>query len=103
MGLPHVAGDEGAVSLADFGDRLAGFEMDDFVVFEGFVRFAPADDGDAKHGRRLVGWRVELAGEIELVFVTGLLAKALALFVTGHFWPSLAAIRRQDRFFVFLL
>jgi hypothetical protein len=33
----------------DFAEGFAGLEVDDGILLEAFVRFAPTDDGDFEH------------------------------------------------------
>ncbi len=50
LGLAHVALDDAATGLANFGNWLAGGEMIDVCHLERLVRLAPTDDGKFQHG-----------------------------------------------------
>ena len=51
--LAEVHLNQAAVGLMDGAQRLAGLEVDDRILLEALVRFAPAQNGDFNHGRIL--------------------------------------------------
>ncbi len=54
--LAHIALDDSAAGLADFGDRLAGREVIYLGNFQRVVGLTPADDGKIQHCNAKLSW-----------------------------------------------
>ena len=51
--LAQVHLNQAAVGLVDAAQRLAALEVDDRILLEAFVRFAPTQDGNFEHANVL--------------------------------------------------